>query len=303
MGLGRIALHHHPFGFLPLAAAGERSGREWNACSLVRRPSVRIRRPPWRKIVTGTVAACSRKIPPRRRREQRSALEDAPPRVRTADAGIRVERDLQQLPDRPVRRPPQHVTMRDDRGQERRTAHRLRGPIGAQKRVRVLDERIEIFSRRRLAQPESVADRNERAPELHVEIRDLSGVGAQDLRRAPRTILSSARTSSSVARLLKVGARQGCYDPGHAMPAFLAAPTIPSAVATVSSQCLDRRIPDKQVLTDEVAAWQHDRNKNRTRQTWHFTTANARIGNSSTSTVQSGSRTAGKGRFFAAPAG
>ena len=50
-----------------------------------------------------------------------------------------------------------------------------------------------------------------------------------------------------------------------------------SELGVLSSQCLDRRIPDKQVLTDEVAAWQHDRNKNHAKPDWRFTTANARI--------------------------
>jgi hypothetical protein len=31
------------------------------------------------------------------------------------------------------------------------------------------------------------------------------------------------------------------------------------------SQCLNRRIPDKQTLIDEIAAWQHDRNSRHTK--------------------------------------
>jgi len=48
-------------------------------------------------------------------------------------------------------------------------------------------------------------------------------------------------------------------------------------LSVLSSQCLDRRIPDKQTLIDEVAAWQDNRNKNHTKADWQFTTANARI--------------------------
>jgi hypothetical protein len=44
----------------------------------------------------------------------------------------------------------------------------------------------------------------------------------------------------------------------------------------LSSQCLDRRIPDKQNLIDEVAAWEATRNKNHTKAGWQFTTADAR---------------------------
>ena len=42
-------------------------------------------------------------------------------------------------------------------------------------------------------------------------------------------------------------------------------------------QCLDRRIPDKQTLSREVAAWQDRRNKHQTKADWRFTTADARI--------------------------
>ena len=48
-------------------------------------------------------------------------------------------------------------------------------------------------------------------------------------------------------------------------------------LSVLSSQCLGRRIPQKQTLTDEVAAWQDSRNKNHTKADWQFTTADARI--------------------------
>jgi len=50
-----------------------------------------------------------------------------------------------------------------------------------------------------------------------------------------------------------------------------------SELGVVSSQCLDRRIPDKQTLIEEVAAWEDDRNNNHTKADWQFTTADARI--------------------------
>jgi len=50
-----------------------------------------------------------------------------------------------------------------------------------------------------------------------------------------------------------------------------------SELGVVSSQCLDRRIPDKQTLIDEVAAREDDRNKNHAIADWQFTTADARI--------------------------
>jgi len=42
--------------------------------------------------------------------------------------------------------------------------------------------------------------------------------------------------------------------------------------AVLSSQCLDRRIPDKQTLVEEIAAWEQDRNANHTKANWQFTT-------------------------------
>jgi len=50
-----------------------------------------------------------------------------------------------------------------------------------------------------------------------------------------------------------------------------------SELGTLSSQCLDRRIPDKETLIGEVAAWENRRNKNHTKADWQFTTADARI--------------------------
>jgi hypothetical protein len=50
-----------------------------------------------------------------------------------------------------------------------------------------------------------------------------------------------------------------------------------SELGVVTSQCLDRRIPDKQTQIEEVAAWEDDRNKNHTKAHWQFTTVDARI--------------------------
>jgi uncharacterized small protein (DUF1192 family) len=50
-----------------------------------------------------------------------------------------------------------------------------------------------------------------------------------------------------------------------------------SELSVLSSQCLDRRISDKGFLTEEVAAWEADRNKKPTTANWRFTTENARI--------------------------
>jgi hypothetical protein len=63
------------------------------------------------------------------------------------------------------------------------------------------------------------------------------------------------------------------YTPKHGSWLNLAE----SELGVLSSQCLDRRIPDQQTLIDEVAAWEHDRNRHHTKADWQFTTENARI--------------------------
>jgi hypothetical protein len=63
------------------------------------------------------------------------------------------------------------------------------------------------------------------------------------------------------------------YTPKHGSWLDLAE----SELGVLSSQCLDRRIPDKQTLSDEIAAWEDERNANHTKANWQFTTPNARI--------------------------
>ena len=50
-----------------------------------------------------------------------------------------------------------------------------------------------------------------------------------------------------------------------------------SELAILSSQCLDRRIPDKATLENEVSTWTKRRNAENTKADWQFTTADARI--------------------------
>ena len=49
-----------------------------------------------------------------------------------------------------------------------------------------------------------------------------------------------------------------------------------SELAVLSTQCLDRRIPDKQTLVAEAAAWELRRNARHANANWQFTTADAR---------------------------
>lgn len=63
------------------------------------------------------------------------------------------------------------------------------------------------------------------------------------------------------------------YTPKHGSWLDLAE----SELSVLSTQCLSRRIPDKQTLTDEVAAWQAERNRKHAKADWQFTTADARV--------------------------
>jgi hypothetical protein len=63
------------------------------------------------------------------------------------------------------------------------------------------------------------------------------------------------------------------YTPKHGSWLDLAE----SELGVLSTQCLDRRIPDKQTLVEEIAAWEQDRNANHTKANWQFSTQNARI--------------------------
>ena len=79
------------------------------------------------------------------------------------------------------------------------------------------------------------------------------------------------------SRLLKRGgllsASNGTIRPSTASWPDLAE----SELGVLSTQCLDRRVADKQTLIDEIAAWQQRRNANHTKSDWHFTTKDARI--------------------------
>jgi DDE superfamily endonuclease len=48
-------------------------------------------------------------------------------------------------------------------------------------------------------------------------------------------------------------------------------------LSVLQRQCLDRRIPDQEMLTREVAVWEHKRNQDAVKVNWRFTTENARI--------------------------
>lgn len=48
-------------------------------------------------------------------------------------------------------------------------------------------------------------------------------------------------------------------------------------LSVLQRQCLDRRLPDQEMLTREVAMWEHKRNQDAVKVNWRFTTEDARI--------------------------
>jgi hypothetical protein len=50
-----------------------------------------------------------------------------------------------------------------------------------------------------------------------------------------------------------------------------------SELSVLTTQCLDRRIADKQTLIEEVAAWERSRNQKHAKTDWQFTAADARV--------------------------
>src|SRR4029434_9105218 len=58
------------------------------------------------------------------------------------------------------------------------------------------------------------------------------------------------------------------YTPRHGRCLDLAE----SELGVLSSQCLDRRIPDQQTLIEEVAAWEHHRKATHTKDSCHLNT-------------------------------
>jgi hypothetical protein len=50
-----------------------------------------------------------------------------------------------------------------------------------------------------------------------------------------------------------------------------------SELGVLANQCLNRRIPDKATLIEEIAVWQAKRNKHHVKADWQFTTNDARV--------------------------
>ena len=63
----------------------------------------------------------------------------------------------------------------------------------------------------------------------------------------------------------------------HTPTRKLAEHQVEIGLSVLSTQCLDRRIPNKAMLTEEVAAWEAQRINKHAKADWQFTTADARV--------------------------
>lgn len=125
-----------------------------------------------------------------------------------------------------------------------------------------------------------VTDRHAAADYAHV-LRDLSDVHFAGVEKIVlvQDNLSTHTTASLYAAFPAAEARRLAqrfewhYTPKHGSWLDMAE----SELGVLSSQCLNRRIPGKQTLIREVAAWQDNRNKHHAKADWQFTTVDARV--------------------------
>ena len=139
---------------------------------------------------------------------------------------------------------------------------------------------------------ELLVDRNEQVPDVEVTdhhtavdyahlLKELSDTHFPNVRRIRlvQDNLNTHRPASLYGAFPAAEARRLVerfdwhYTPKHGSWLNMAE----SELSVLSSQCLDRRIPDKDELRDEVAAWQADRNKHHAKADWQFTTDDARV--------------------------
>jgi len=125
-----------------------------------------------------------------------------------------------------------------------------------------------------------VTDRHAAVDYAHV-LRDLSDTHFPNAAKIVlvQDNLSTHTAASLYAAFPAAEARRLCerfewhYTPKHGSWLDMAE----SELAVLVTQCLDRRIPDKTTLIQEVAAWQDNRNKRHVKAVWQFTTNDARV--------------------------
>src|SRR5271156_2498132 len=161
-----------------------------------------------------------------------------------------------------------------------RTDPREAGTQGASRlRIRTQWRRQSVHGVRAAGRVE--ACESDRPPHRHLMLRDLSDVHFPDAAKIVlvQDNLNTHKPASLYEAFPAAEARrlverfEWHYTPKHGSWLDMAE----SELGVLASQCLDRRIADKQTLVQEIAAWERDRNANHTKANWQFSTPNARI--------------------------
>lgn len=137
----------------------------------------------------------------------------------------------------------------------------LFAPLEGWRHVKVTDRRTALDYAHVL---KDLADVHFPGTELIVLVQD-------NLNTHAKSSLYEAFPAAEARRL--VGRFEWHYTPKHGSWLDMAE----SELAILAAQCLDRRIPDKPTLADEIAAWVTKRNNDNTKANWQFTTDNARV--------------------------
>jgi hypothetical protein len=134
-------------------------------------------------------------------------------------------------------------------------------PLGGRRHVKVTDRRTKVEWARCM---QELAD-------IHYPQAELIKVVLDNLNTHNPAALYEVFEPAEARRILS--RLEFHYTPAHG--SWLNVAEIELSV--LSRQCLSGRIPDKDTLTDEVAAWEENRNNAGMKVDWRFTTADARI--------------------------
>lgn len=134
-------------------------------------------------------------------------------------------------------------------------------PLEGRRHVKVTDRRTAVDYARML---EEIADRLFADAETIILVQD-------NLNTHKPASLYEAFPPKKARRLVE--RFEWHYTPKHGSWLNMAE----SELSILSDQCLDRRIPDQQLLAKEIKAWQAYRNQHCRKANWQFTTADARI--------------------------
>jgi hypothetical protein len=107
--------------------------------------------------------------------------------------------------------------------------------------------------------------------------RDRRGGDVADRWQDGAALISKGRREAFGARelVLPGSVGRGILSLNKAVIWWMSVDVAESELGVLTTQCLDRRIPHKRPLSNEIAAWETDRNANHAKADWQFTTNEA----------------------------